>query len=159
MAERERKREERDCHATDAYVEQWLAPNAVNESDAHDRCNHIHRGYDQRRQDGVGVRGASRELKNLRTVIDDGVDAGDLLQNGEARCNEKRAAHRGTPESAPALFHRCLKSQLNVIKKTLCPDVIHIDTQYGCSVLSAAVGEQPARTLGNRKNYSQEEDC
>src|SRR6202020_2011820 len=68
------------------------------------------------------------------------------------------AAHCGPPEGAPALFHRHLKSLLNVMEKALCPHLVRIDTQYGCSLLRAAVGEQPAWTFRNRKNYSQEED-
>jgi len=55
-------------------------------------CEHVCNGHDQRCKNRILIRCDARESENLRPVVNDGVDAGDLLQDSEADGNKQRAA-------------------------------------------------------------------
>ena len=94
-------RQQRQRHARDADREQRLAPQAIDEPDGHDG----HDDVDQADEHGLTERSAhaaARLREDRRQVIEDRVDAGDLLKERQAERNQHDEADAPVEQSAEA---------------------------------------------------------
>src|ERR1700679_1899879 len=100
-----REDEERDGHTADASVEKGLSAHFVDERESDDGCEDVDDGDEEGGEDRVLVRGDSGECEYLRSVVDDCVNSGDLLEHRETDGNVEGAAHSGGQVSTPSASH------------------------------------------------------
>src|SRR6516162_1119650 len=101
------------------------------------------------------MRSASRKLKYLWTVINNGIDPGHLLKHGQPHSDEQRTPHGRCPQCLPTLLHWRLQTVLDVREKLLNTVVVCIAAQHRLRIVPPGVRKEPARTFGNSKNHRQ----
>ena len=153
--ERRPEEDERDAHAARGDEEERPAADPVGEDDGHDREEHVDQADDRRLADGrhPGEPGA---LEDPRRVVEDGVDARDLLEDGQDDGDEEGPAE-GRPEELAegALFEG--QGVLDVADLG-GRGLGRVDPgQDGPGLLLAAVLDQPARALGDAEEQDEEE--
>ena len=91
-------------------------PDAVDEPHGHDGHNHVHQADPGGRQDRTRGRGNARRLDDGRSVIDYGIDTGDLLEYRQPDPDDQSRANGRQQQIRPAAaLLRLLQAAANLI--------------------------------------------
>jgi hypothetical protein len=102
LTESPRDRQQRQRHARHADREQRLAAQPINEPDRNDSHDHVDQADDHGLAERVAHAAAGlREYR--RQVVEDRVDAGDLLKEGESEGDQHDEADAPVEQGAPAV--------------------------------------------------------
>src|SRR6202789_4087002 len=142
-----REDEERDGHTADASVEKGFSADFVDERESDDGCEDVDDGDEEGGENRVLVGGDSGECEDLRPIVDDCVNSGDLLEHRETDGNVEGATHGGGPESTPSALHFGLQAGANVFEQESSACFISISFEYGFCILRTILREEPARAF------------
>src|SRR5207249_9915247 len=99
-----RNGDQRERHPRESRHQQWLASGAVDQRHAEDGCDEIDRA-----DDDVGPKRAAGGLvrnmlqKDNRAVVNDGIDSGELAEQGDDDGNDQRFSERGIQQVSALL--------------------------------------------------------
>ena len=156
LTESPRDRQQRQRHARDADREQRLAAQAIDEPDRDDR----HADVDQADEHGLAERVADAAAglrEDRRQVVEDRVDAGDLLEERQAERDQHDEADAPVEQAAQAARHvlRCeaLRGSAAELSCACCGAADA--RQHVQRLLVAALHQQPARAFRNERQQQQ----
>ncbi len=137
-----REQSQADRHAAEACVEQRLAPCPIDEHKRNNSGKHVRNRHQQRGEDCIPVRCNACQSEYLRSVVNDRVNAGHLLQHGEPHRNQERSADGRTPQFAPALFDLYGKRRANFLDQRLRTCLVGITAQHRLHFTHAILREE-----------------
>src|ERR1700687_5989727 len=144
---------ERKSHSRESGHQQWFSSGAVNQKHSYYGSYKIDRSDDDICPQG-SAGGLMRYMlqENDRTVIDDGVDAGELAEEGDHNGNDQRLPKRWI-QQVSTLFRNGGADVCDFLGGGLRA---HDLRKKVLRFLLAAFLHQPARALGNEKERQQE---
>ena len=157
-----RQEAERDQVSDRAHDHELAAADAVDDGEGGHRSDQVHEADDDGSDVGEGIAqdcGAARELHDLGRVVEDRVDARELVEHRDAESHEDDLAVAAREEGNLAA---------GGVLGDLCLDFADLLVAFGLrggetlgnlhGKFFAAVREQPARRLGDGGQEDQEED-
>ena len=148
-------RQQRHCHPRRADGQQRLAAQSVNEPDRHEG----HPQVDQADQHGLlegGVGAPARLGENGGQIIEDGVDAGDLLKERNHQGDEHHEAHSPAQKRAYTNAGTSFSEALLDVAQLLLRRVRAARLGQDLSrPLGLSFPKQPARALGDGKEQEE----